>query len=203
MAGSVAYQTRGSLPWPNPYGPNVRRKMPANWQCHGQSCVRPHKVGGSKDAGPADRAWPSTSENSIGDAVDRAHVGVGRAESCERARLCENDRPCARPMETGRRRRLVAVRECCRGRKRCRRGEQAPARDGRGRGGFRDAARLAGCSRGRGASGARRSAVRERDRGRRENDDLVHEAPAIVGRQTPSALTHSRTAPAGEKAHAA
>jgi hypothetical protein len=24
-----------------------------------------------------------------------------------------------------------------------------------------------------------------------ENDDLVHEAPAIVGRQTPSALAHA------------
>jgi len=26
-----------------------------------------------------------------------------------------------------------------------------------------------------------------------ENDDLVREAPAIVGRQTPSAIAHGRT----------
>ena len=26
-----------------------------------------------------------------------------------------------------------------------------------------------------------------------ENDELVHEAPAIVGRQTPSALAHTRS----------
>jgi hypothetical protein len=26
-----------------------------------------------------------------------------------------------------------------------------------------------------------------------ENDELIHEAPAIVGRQTPSALAHARS----------
>jgi hypothetical protein len=28
-----------------------------------------------------------------------------------------------------------------------------------------------------------------------ENDDLIHEAPAIVGRQTPSALAHAAATP--------
>jgi hypothetical protein len=28
-----------------------------------------------------------------------------------------------------------------------------------------------------------------------ENDELVHEAPAIVGRQTPSALAHAQQTP--------
>jgi uncharacterized protein YbjT (DUF2867 family) len=36
-----------------------------------------------------------------------------------------------------------------------------------------------------------------------ENDELVHEAPAIVGRQTPSALAHARTARAREQTHSA
>jgi hypothetical protein len=35
------------------------------------------------------------------------------------------------------------------------------------------------------------------------NDELVHEAPAIVGRQTPSALAHARSARAREQTHAA
>ncbi len=30
-----------------------------------------------------------------------------------------------------------------------------------------------------------------------ENDELIHEAPAIVGRQSPSALTHAAPALAG------
>jgi hypothetical protein len=35
-----------------------------------------------------------------------------------------------------------------------------------------------------------------------EDDELVHEAPAIVGRQTPSALAYAGRAPASEEAHA-
>jgi NAD(P)H-binding len=35
------------------------------------------------------------------------------------------------------------------------------------------------------------------------NDELVHEAPAIVGRQTPSALAHARSARTREQTHAA
>ena len=35
------------------------------------------------------------------------------------------------------------------------------------------------------------------------NDELVHEAPAIVGRQTPSAQAHAETPPAKAETHAA
>jgi hypothetical protein len=36
-----------------------------------------------------------------------------------------------------------------------------------------------------------------------ENDELIHEAPAIVGRQTPSALAYAGVAPARKEAHVA
>jgi hypothetical protein len=35
-----------------------------------------------------------------------------------------------------------------------------------------------------------------------EKDELIHEAPAIVGRQTPSALAYAASAPARDEAHA-